>query len=38
MLAHISQKNSAREKEILSEARKVFKKTDLAEDLMKVEV
>jgi len=38
LLAHLSQRYENREKEILAEARKVFKNTEIAEDLMEVEV
>ena len=38
ILAHLSQRYENREKEILAEARKVFKNTEIAEDLMEVEV
>ena len=38
VLMHLSQKYERKEKEFLQEARKTFKNTELAEDLMKVEV
>lgn len=38
ILTHISQRYDNKEKFILQEARKIFKNTDIAEDLMKVEV
>ncbi len=38
VLMHLSQKYEKREKEFLKEARKIFKNTEIAEDLMKVSV
>jgi ribonuclease Z len=38
ILSHISQRWENKEKLILKEARKVFPKTEIAEDLMKIEV
>ena len=38
ILTHISQRYEHKEKIILQEARKIFKKVEVAEDLMKVEV
>lgn len=38
ILTHLSQRYDGKEKEILSEAKKIFKNTEIAEDLMKVEM
>ncbi len=38
ILTHISQRYQSNEKILLDEARKIFKNTELAEDLMKIEV
>lgn len=38
ILTHISQRYSIREKEVLEEAKKVFKNSELAKDFMKVEM
>ena len=38
ILTHISQKNSLKEDQLLKEAQKVFKKTELAKDFMEVKV